>query len=184
MRIVPLAALGLIASAVVGTPATAVPAVPVAPAPCAACCPVRGIDDLVRLSRAELEALYRQAEMKPIPLGFNRGRAIYNPGSKLTVPASRVTRVLWQGKVLKDDGTMVNRVFGVRAIHARVFEGESWFDGRPSVIMDYCGMSKLFPNVRDEVREVCPGVYLGLMYLRKDTGPELTMFFALAAPRP
>jgi hypothetical protein len=150
---------------------------PTAPA---ACCPVRGMDDLVRMSRCDLEALYRQAEMRPLPVGFARGRAIYNPGSRVTVPASRLTHVLWQGKVIQDDGMMVNRVFGLKAVHARVYTGVSWLDGRPSLVMDYCGTSKLFPNVRDEVREVCPGLYLGLTHLRRDTGPELAMFFTLS----
>jgi hypothetical protein len=155
------------------------PAAPASPV----CCPTRGLDDLVRMSRCELEAVYRRADMGTAPAGVTRGRAIFNPGSRLTVPAARVTRILWQGKVFKDDGMMVNRVFGVRAIHARVYVGESWFDGRPSVIMDYCGTSRLFPDVRDEIREVGPGLWLGLTYIRRDTGPELTNFFALADRR-
>lgn len=153
--------------------------------PPAQCCqpvaPVWGMNDLVRMSRADLEALYRAAEVGSAPTGYARGLAIYKPGSWVTGPASRVVHVMWQGKYFKDDGTMVNRIFGLRAIHARVYVGESWFDGRPSLILDYCGTSRLFADVRDEVREVCPGLYLGLNYHRKDTGPELKAFFALDA---
>ena len=147
------------------------------------CCPGYTLDQLVRMDRYQLEALYRAAEPGRAPDGVTRGRAIMNPGSRLTVPASRVVRVLWQGKVFTDDGMMVNRVLGMRAVHARVYVGESWLDGRPSVIMDYAGTSRLFPEVRDEVREVSPGVWLGVMYTRKPTGPEQTMFFALQARR-
>jgi hypothetical protein len=143
--------------------------------------PVRSLKELVRMNQYELEALYRAADPGPTPAGATRGRAIFKPGSRLTVTASRVIHVLWQGKVFKDDGMMVNRVFGLRAVHARVYPGVSWLDGRPSTIMDYCGTSKLFPTVRDEVREVAPGLYLGLTYIRRDAGPELAMFFALDA---
>lgn len=147
------------------------------------CCPGYTLDQLVRMDRQQLEALYRSVETGNSPSGVTRGRAILNPGGRLTVPASRVVRVLWQGKVFKDDGMMVNRVLGVRAVHARVYLGESWLDGRPAVIMDYAGASRLFPDVRDEVREVSPGVWLGVMYTRKPGGAEQTMFFALAARR-
>jgi hypothetical protein len=149
----------------------------------AGCRPAYTLDQLVRMDRCQLEALYRSAEVGCAPTGVTNGRAIRNPGSRLTVPTSRVVHVLWQGKVFKDDGMMVNRVLGVRAVHARVYPGESWLDGRPSVVMDYAGASKLFPDVRDEVREVSPGVWLGVMYTRKPTGPEQTMFFALQARR-
>jgi hypothetical protein len=142
------------------------------------------MDDLVRMDRPTLEALYRGAQLGTAPAGFARGRAIYDPGSRLTVPASKLIHVLWQGKVFKPDGMMVNRVFGLRAVHARVFVGESWLDGNPSLVLDYCGTSRLFGDTRDEVRELSPGLYLGLTYVRRDTGPELTMFFTLDARQP
>ena len=145
--------------------------------------PIQGMDDLVRMNRAELESLFRSAPMGPTPSGFVPARAIINPGSRLTVPASRVTRVLWQGKIFQDDGIMVNRVFGIRAIHARIYTGVSWLDGQPALVLDYYGTSRLFPNVHDEVRQVAPGLYLGLTYTRRDNNPEPAVFFALDARR-
>ena len=174
MRTASLAAL--LGTTLAAGPASA--ADPVVPPPC-----VRGMNDLVRMGRCEIEALYRQSEMGCPPCGVTRGRAIFNPGSRLTVPTSRVVHLLWQGKVFTDDGMMVNRVLGMRAVRARVYVGGSWLDGKPSLVMDYCGTSKLFPDVRDEVREVSPGLYLGLTYIRRDTGPELTNFFTLDARR-
>ena len=140
--------------------------------------PIRGMDDLVRMNRCDLENLYRHAEIGCPPSGVTRGRAIINPGSKLTVPTSKVVSVLWQGKVVSDD-MMVNRVLGLRVVHARVYIGESYLDGKPSVIMDYAGTSKLFPSIRDEVREISPGLYLGLTHKRTDAGPEVKAFFTL-----
>ena len=91
----------------------------------------------------------------------------------------RATRLVWQGKYFRDDGTMTNRVFGVgRAIPADVYLGESWLDGHPALIFDYSG-SKLWPNVRDEVREVAPGLSVGIMYKE---GAQ-AMFFTLDARR-
>jgi hypothetical protein len=93
---------------------------------------------------------------------------------------SRATRLVWQGKIFRDDGTMINRVFGAgRAIPADVYLGESLLDGQPALILDY-SRSKLWPDVRDEVREVSPGLYLGIMY-KGQRQIEQKMFFALDA---
>ncbi len=48
--------------------------------------------------------------------------------------------------------------------------------------MDYRGMSHVWSDVRDELREVAPGVYLGLMYRCKAGQPRMKMFFALEMP--
>ncbi len=141
--------------------------------------PIRGTGDLLRMSQPELEALYRCADVGTVPLGSTRGRAIYHPGTRVTVPASRAIHVLWRGKVFRDDGTMVNRTFAGRAVTARVYVGESWLDGRPSLVLDYDDTSRLFHDVRDEQREVAPGVYLGITYIRRCGEPELAMFYAL-----
>lgn len=142
-------------------------------------------DRLVRMSRCELEALYRAAPVGPVPTGFAPAKAIFDPGSHKTVPLSRMVHVLWKGKEFPDSGTMINRLaFGIRAVKANVFVGESWLDGQPTLVFDYCGASKLFGNVRDEVREVCPGLYLGLTYVRKPDGPKLAVFFCLDARCP
>ena len=70
---------------------------------------------------------------------------------------------------------------GLKAIEAQVYPGESWLDGGPSLVMDYRGTSKVWRNVRDELREVAPGLFLGVMYEDRCTGPKFRMFFALQA---
>jgi hypothetical protein len=141
---------------------------------------IRSAKDLVRMNRCELENLYRSLGVGCPPSGRFRGRVIINPGSKITGPASQFTRVIWQGKIIADDA-MVNRVFGMRAVHARVSLGESYLDGQPSVVMDYAGQSRLFGAFRDEIREVSPGLYLGMVHKRSPQGVELKAFFALEA---
>ncbi|MBP3958136.1 hypothetical protein J8F10_23045 [Gemmata sp. G18] len=155
----------------------AVPAAAASDAPAIA--PRREMSDLVRMPKSELEALYLASPPASAPSGFVPGRAIKSPGSRLTVPNSRITRLAWQGKIFRNDGTMINRVFGgAKAIPADVYQGESLLDGQPSLILDY-SRSKLWPDVRDEVREVEPGLYLGVMYKGKPA--QQKMFFTLDA---
>ena len=59
--------------------------------------------------------------------------------------------------------------------------GPSWLDGKPSLIMDYCGTSHVWRDVRDEVREVAPGLFVGVMFRRDPCGPKFEMFFVLEA---
>jgi len=144
-------------------------------ADCAACITPQAI---LAMNREELCALYRSAEPGRQPCGSMRGTAIWAPGEKRNVRASKFTRLGWQGKIFREDGTIRNRVIGLPMFKAEVYHGASWLDGCPSIIMDYAD-SKLFPDVRDEIREVAPGIYLGITYLRACPAPELAMFFIL-----
>lgn len=140
------------------------------------------LEQLARLSWQDLECLYRQSATGTIPEGYLRGRAIYRLGSPLAGVRSKVTHLLWHGKDFSPaDGTLINQWCGVRAIRARVGYGPSWLDGGPAVIMDYRGMSRVWADVRDEIREVAPGLYLGAMYRRRSPCPKFVMFFALQA---
>lgn len=148
----------------------------------ASAAPPSALDDLVRFDRATLEGLYSQGAVTTPPAGFATGRAIPDPGTRKAVRKSKLIGVLWKGKVFSD-GRMINRLAGGReAVTASVYFGESWLDGKPSLILDYAG-SKRFGNVRDEMREVSPGVFVGLTYVRKCPAPKLAMFFALDANR-
>jgi hypothetical protein len=118
--------------------------------------------------------------MAPIPTGKIRGQALLNPGTKLAVPTSRASRLVWQGKIFHANGrTAVNRFFGIRMIKADVYCAESWRDGRPALILDYSQTSLLYAPYRDEIRQIAPGLYLGLMFDRTTCPPKLKMYFAL-----
>jgi hypothetical protein len=141
---------------------------------------VLSLDALAHMSWPELEALYRGSPAGCIPRGFARGRALYCPEGRLSGVRSAASKALWRGKVFDDDGeSLVNQWRGVRAIRAAVCYGPSWLDGGPSIVMDYHGTSRVWSDVRDEVREVAPGIYLGRMYRRTDCGPQFQLFFAL-----
>jgi hypothetical protein len=139
------------------------------------------MQQLVRLPIADLNALFAAAPTAvAAPSGYLPGRAIKNPGSRRTAANSRITHLVWQGKYFHDDGTMTNRLFGfARGIPADVYVGESRFDGRPALIFNY-SRSRLWPAVHDEVREVSPGLYLGIMY-KHGVPADPPMYFALDA---
>ncbi|MFO0910656.1 MAG: hypothetical protein U0794_20300 [Isosphaeraceae bacterium] len=139
-------------------------------------------ENLVRFDAGQLEAIYRNAGPGRLPRGRVRGIPIVAPGRSFGPAASRAGRLVWQGKVFGDDGTSaVNRFFGVRAVRGRLYQGTSWLDGQPSLVLDYQGTSLVYGRYRDEIREVAPGLYLGLMYTRSEPQPTLTRYFAFRA---
>jgi hypothetical protein len=151
--------------------------------PVAVASPPPTMHDLVRADKATLDSLFAAGTVGPVPTGYLHGRAIVSPGSRRTVPESRLLRPLWQGKVFHDDGTGKNHVFGVSAVPVKIYEGQSWRDGGPAIIVDYGESWRVFRGVRDEIREVSPGLYLGLTYKGKEPDAEPAMMFTLQAPK-
>src|SRR5690349_17341155 len=139
-----------------------------------------GAEQLLHMTEAELVQVYKCGVPAMPPCGYTPGTMIVCPGSAVTVPTARVMRATaWQGKMFPGDGTMVNKMFGLPAIKAPITSGESFIDGRPSVIFDYQDTSFVWRKYRDEVREVSPGVYLGIMHRLGCTGPTVATWFAL-----
>ena len=140
--------------------------------------PIQSLDDLATLSSAQLEALYRQGSQGAVPTGKVQGLALY-PESRFPRAKAKAARVAWQGKVFDPQtNTATNRFFGLRAIKGNVYAGQSWLDGAPSMILDYQNTSKIYGNYRDEIRQIAPGLYLGLMYDRTTNPPAFKMYFA------
>ena len=138
------------------------------------------MEALVRTDRSDLEALYRGANAGTMPVGSLPGRAIPSPGTRKTVRQSKLIGLLWKGKEFPADGVMVNRLaLGLKAVRADVYYGESWLDGRPAIVLDYANTSRRFGDARDEMREIAPGLYLGITYVRKCPEPKLAMFYTL-----
>jgi hypothetical protein len=138
-----------------------------------------GLDALARMSPEQLGALYRQLPPAPLLRGRVRGRALVRPGTSLGPALSRSAGLIWQGKVFRGDGTAINRFFGLPAIEARVLHGPSWMDGAAALVLDYEHTSHVYAKYRDEIRQVAPGLYLGVMYERTTPCPTIAMFFAL-----
>ncbi len=140
----------------------------------------RLLDQLRLMGPAEIEAVYRGGTAVAIPAGSIRGGALLSPGARRARMMSRGARVVWQGKVFEPAGDRaVNRFFGIRIVKAQVYQGASWLDGRPALILDYTQTSRIYARYRDEIRQVAPGLYLGLMHDATTNPPDLRMYFTL-----
>jgi hypothetical protein len=138
------------------------------------------LDPLLRMGPAELDRLYRQGTAPGILPGRVRGTALLAPGTRRNRLLARGTRLVWQGKVFEpDQATAVNRFFGMRMVRAQVYQGQSWLDGAPALVLDYSRTSRIYAGNRDEIRQVATGLFLGLMYDRTTAPPSLTMYFVL-----
>jgi hypothetical protein len=137
------------------------------------------LQDLTVMSQAGLDDLFRTSPMGEIPDGEATGTAIVAPGTDLELPILWYARWLaWQGKVFyRPQGYLVNKVgpLSFHLIKARVYAAASWFDNQPAIILDYSKTSLVAHKVRDEIREVSPGTFLGIVYY----GPDKTINFVL-----
>ncbi len=124
---------------------------------------------LMRLGNVLLDDLFRASPPGPIPRGKLRGTVLAFPGTRAVKPIARVARALfWQGKVVDaEQAGLKNLVspFRLRLIKATLSTAESWVDGDPIVLIDYSRTSRVAHMVRDEIRLVGPGLYLGVVWL-------------------
>ena len=129
------------------------------------------IPDLLKKSQAELDDLFTNSPAGEIPQGEAKGTAIVAPGTTYTQDiATFVNHFAWQGKVFDPSkGVLRNRItpFGLNAISAKVYKGESWMDGKECIVLDYSETSLLAHWIRDEIREIAPRTYLGKVYWSK-----------------
>jgi hypothetical protein len=137
------------------------------------------LSDLTTMSQTELDDLFRRSSIDEIPDGDALGTAIVAPGSEVEGPILWLARWLaWQGKVFyRAQGYLLNKVgpLGTHLIKAKVYKAPSWFDGQPAIILDYSRTSLLAHKVRDEIREVSPGTFLGIVFY----GNQKTINFVL-----
>ena len=127
-----------------------------------------GPAQLLRLRRAELDGLFVGAEAGPVPGGEYRGTLILPLDAvPLRGIAASAGSMAWRGKVFDAGARRVtNRVllFGGRAVTAEVRSGPSRLDGRECIVLDYSRTSLIARSVRDELRLLRPGLYLGRAY--------------------
>ena len=138
--------------------------------------------DLLRMSQKQLDDLYLAAEPGPIPDGEGKGTAIIAPGTAFSPEIAQVISVFaWQGKVFdKSTMTLRNHIlpFGLKAVIARVREDVSWLDGKPCIVLDYSETSMIVHWLRDEIRLVGPGLYLGKVFWGRTRLMDFSLEFA------
>jgi hypothetical protein len=124
--------------------------------------------DLLRMSGAQVDQLFADSPCGPIPNGQAKGTAIIAPGTSFSTDTAEIVSVFaWQGKTFDAaHGTLTNRIlpFGLNAIVAQVYTAPSLFDQKECIVLDYSKTSLVAHWIRDEMRMLGPGFYLGRVY--------------------
>jgi len=123
---------------------------------------------LLGMSQKELDALFAAHEAGPIPDGEAEGTAIIAPGTPMTEAiAAAINIFAWKGKVFDAKaGFLRNEILpmGLKAIVARVYKAPSLLDNKECIVLDYSETSLVASHIRDEIREIEPGFYLGNVF--------------------
>lgn len=133
--------------------------------------PASTVDEstLLEMHQRDLDTLFAEAPAGAVPIGVLDGVALLLPGRPVTrLVATVIQKLFWRGKVVEPSGhALRNRItpLDLRAIAAAVYLGQSRVDGRPCVVLDYSVTSVFASEVRDEIRLVAPGLYLGVIWL-------------------
>lgn len=126
---------------------------------------------LIEMSQQQLDALFSAHDAGPIPDGEGKGTAIIAPGTSFSETIAKLINIFaWQGKVFDAKaGVLRNHILllGLTAIIARIYKGPSWLDGKECIVLDYSETSLVASHIRDEIRLIEPGFYLGKVYWDK-----------------
>jgi hypothetical protein len=126
---------------------------------------------LLKMSQQELDTLFSAHDAGPLPDGEAKGTAIIAPGTAGSEKIAELINIFgWQGKVFDAKaGLLRNHILaiGLKAIIARVYKGPSLLDGKECIVLDYSDTSLVASHVRDEIRQIEPGFYLGKVYWDK-----------------
>jgi hypothetical protein len=126
---------------------------------------------LLEMSSTQLDALFSNSPAGDIPNGPAKGTAIIAPGTSFSGEIAELINVFgWQGKTFDAArGVLRNRILpiGLNAIVATVYKGPSWLDNKECIVLDYSETSLVAHWIRDEIRLIGPGFYLGRVYWDK-----------------
>lgn len=129
------------------------------------------VTELLKMEQKQLDDLFSAHEAGSIPDGEARGTAIIAPGTSFSDEIAKLVNVFaWQGKVFDAEaGLLRNHIlpFGLKAIIAKVYKGPSWLDQKECIVLDYSDTSLVAQWIRDEIRMIQPGLYLGKVYWSK-----------------
>lgn len=130
------------------------------------------VPQLLAMSQKELDDLFTSSTAGDIPNGEATGTAIVASGTVFSPEIASLINIFgWQGKTFDAaHGVLRNRIlaFGLNAIVATVYKGTSWLDNKECIVLDYSDTSLVAKHIRDEIRQIGPGMYLGKVYWDKD----------------
>lgn len=126
------------------------------------------VTQLLQMSDSDLDSLFSSSPAGEIPDGPAKGTAIIASGTRFSSEiAEFISLFAWQGKTFDaKKGVLRNRILpiGLNAIIAKVYKGSSWLDQKECVVLDYSDTSLVAHWIRDEIRLIGPGFYLGRVY--------------------
>ncbi len=139
---------------------------------------------LLRLSKRQLDDLFAQSPAGDIPDGEGIGTALLWPGTFCGRILAWVARTFfWRGDLFHaKEGYLRSLIspFGFQAMSAKVYKAPSQIDQRECIVMDFRMSLPVPRKIRDELREIAPGLYLG----RTVVGQRRTIQFAISFQRP
>lgn len=137
--------------------------------------------ELLKLDRRQLDELFAASPVGTIPVGRGDGIAMIANGTAFgTVCRTLIHALIWKGKMFRPaTSDLKNRLtpFGIPGIRARVYVDTSWKTGSDAIILDYSKTSIVARFVRDEMREVGPGIYLGKVFLGRKHALDFSLTF-------
>ena len=127
-----------------------------------------GPPSLIGDTTAELGELFHAGSVDVIPNGHGKGTVLIGTGGPLARLAAALAYALaWRGKVVNARQGRLRNILtplGIKAIEAAVYKQDSWYDGETCIVLDYSKTSFVARMIRDEIREIAPGVFLGLVF--------------------
>ena len=139
------------------------------------------IEQLLKMTTAQLDELFTKSPPGDIPDGDAQGTALIAEGTPYTAEIAKfINHFAWQGKIFDAKGGFLkNKILplGVAAIIAKVYKGDSWFDGKECIILDYSQTSLVAGWIRDEIRMIEPRFYLGQVFGEKSPLFHFTLQF-------
>jgi len=123
---------------------------------------------LITMTKPELARLFSSGRAGAVPDGRGRGTVLLGTGGLAAQVAARLSYALaWRGKVVSARTARLLNILTplqVEAIAAMIYKQDSWYDGAPCIVLDYSKTSFVARRIRDEIREIAPGVYLGIVF--------------------
>lgn len=142
---------------------------------------IRNAPALLALTQRQLDELFEAAPVGSIPVGAGDGTALVAPQTLFGAIARHLIRLfVWKGKVFRPETSdLKNRLtpFGIPGIRAKVYVDRSWKAEGDAIILDYSRTSFVARFIRDEMREVGPGVYLGKVFMGRKHVLDFSLSF-------
>ena len=145
------------------------------------------MNDLIKMwlksTPKELNQVFSAVPAGDIPPGDTKGTFIMPvPGSRILALITRL--LIWTGKIFiqkQGSSVLINKLLPLKLtfVVALVYKGPSKYDNKEAIVIDYSDTSFFFGKVRDEIREISNGIYLGKIWIgNKEVG-----YFALEAKK-